>query len=216
MLFFDRIPEVWLTGFSNLFVEGGLAAGQTVLLHAGASGVGTAGVQLVCQAGARVLVTVGSEAKAAFCTKLGADLAINYKQLDFSEAVFAATHGQGVDLILDPVGGPYLERNLKLLKPWGKLINIGLLGGRQASLDMAPVLGKSLKIIGSRLRARPLAEKIEITRKFRQRFWPLLINGSMAPVVDTVFPVSEAGAAHHYVGQNRNIGKVILKVPQGQ
>jgi tumor protein p53-inducible protein 3 len=210
------IPEVWLTGFSNLFIEGGLSAGQTVLLHAGASGVGTAGIQLARQAGARVMVTVGSGAKAAFCTKLGADLAIIYKQQDFAETVFAATDNLGVDLILDPVGGPYLERNLKLLKPGARLVNIGLMGGRQASLDMALVLGKSLKIIGSRLRARPLAEKIEITRQFRQRFWPLLIDGTMAPVIDTVFPVAEAGAAHQYVACNRNIGKVILEVPQGR
>ena len=206
------VPEVWLTAFSNLFIEGDLTSGQRVMIHAGGSGVGTAGVQMATAAGALVYVTAGSEAKLDRCRELGASLAINYKEQDFAEAVRDATQGQGVDLILDPVGGAYLEKNIKLLKENGRLINIGLLGGSTAELNLGTVLGKSLRIIGTRLRSRPLAQKIEIIRRFADRFWPLLESGRLKPVIDTVFPITESGAAHDYVRQNRNIGKVILQI----
>lgn len=206
------IPEAWLTAFSNLFLEGDLKSGEKVMLHAGASGVGTAGIQMAHETGADVYVTAGSQAKLSACLELGAGLAINYKTQDFFEAVMDATDGQGVDLILDPVGAAYLNRNLNLLKINGRLVIIGLLSGSTAELNLGAVLGKSLRIIGTRLRARPLAQKISITQKFKDRFWPLLEAGRIKPVIDKVFPIRDAQAAHAHVRQNRNIGKVILEV----
>ena len=206
------VPEVWLTAFLNLFLEGELEAGQTVLIHAGGSGVGTAGVQMARESGAAVFTTAGGEQKLAKCLELGASLAINYKTQDFSREILAATAGQGVDLILDPVGGSHLRQNLQILKENGRLVNIGLLGGRTAEIDLGWVLGKSLRIIGSRLRSRSLEEKISITRKFKARFWPLLKAGKMQPVIDRVFPITAAQEAHEYVRQNRNTGKVILEL----
>ena len=206
------IAEVWLTAFVNLFIEGTLRPGEAVMIHAGGSGVGTAGIQMAREAGAVVYVTAGTPAKLDKCRALGAELTVNYKEEDFFEAAMAATGDRGVDLVLDPVGGAYLYRNLNLLKENGRLVNIGLLGGSTAEMNLATVLGKSLRIIGSRLRSRPLAEKIAITRQFKERFWSLLEGDHIQPVIDTVFPIEEAQAAHAYVRENRNIGKVILEV----
>ncbi len=206
------IPEVWLTAFVNLFMEGALQSGESVMIHAGGSGVGTAGIQMAREAGALVYITAGAQAKLDKCRGLGATLAVNYKEQDFFEEVMTATGGKGVDLILDPVGGAYLNQNLNLLKENGRLVTIGLLGGNSAEMNMATVLGKSLRIIGSRLRSRPLTEKIAITQQFKERFWPLLEGGKLQPVIDTVFPIAEATAAHAYVRENRNTGKVILEV----
>jgi tumor protein p53-inducible protein 3 len=207
------VPEVWLTAFVNLFLEGGLQAGETVLIHAGASGVGTAAIQLAVQAGATPYITAGSQEKLSACRALGALLAINYKDEDFLTAVLAATDGRGVNLILDPVGGNYLERNVRVLAEYGRMVNIGLLGGAKGELDMGLLLRRSLRLAGSRLRPRPLAEKMAITRHFRERFWPLLLAGSLRPIIDCHFPLPEAQAAHTYVAQNQNIGKVILLAP---
>ena len=206
------LPEVWLTAFLNLFIEGGLQKGEPVLLHAGASGVGTAGIQMAHAGGAEVFVTAGTEQKLDACRKLGADLAINYKQQDFLTEIRRATQEKGVDLILDPVGGAYLDNNLQALAENGRLVNIGLMGGATAELNLGLVLGNSLRIIGSRLRPRPLAEKIDLTRQFQKRFWPLLESGKLQPVVDRIFPIRRANDAHDYVRQNRNTGKVILEV----
>lgn len=159
-----------------------------------------------------VCVTAGSESKLSRCRDLGATVAVNYKEQDFLAEILNRREGKGVDLILDPVGGSYLERNLKLLNENGRLVNIGLLGGASAELNLGLVLGKSLRIIGSRLRSRPLSEKIRITRAFKKRFWSWLENGTLHPVVDCVIPIQEAQTAHHYVEQNKNVGKVILEV----
>lgn len=206
------VPEVWLTAYTNLCLEGGLKNGQTLLVHAGASGVGTAAIQLGKELGARVLVTAGSVEKRRRCRELGAAWAIDYQREDFAEAVMAFTDGEGVDLVLDCVGGPYLARHIGILKPYGRLITIGVMGGSRGSLDLAAVLMKSLTLKGTRLRARSRQEKAAITRRFRDRFWPLLVAGKMAPVVDRVFPITAAVEAHQYVRENRNIGKVILEV----
>ncbi len=206
------IPEVWLTAFSNLFLEGALQSGERVMLHAGGSGVGTAGIQLARAAGATVYATVGTEAKLAKCRELGARLAVNYKKQDFFKEVMGDTEDQGVDLILDPVGADYLTQDLNLLRVNGRLVVIGLLGGRTAEIDLGALLGKGLRIIGTRLRARPLAEKILITRDFQERFWPMLEQGRLQPVIDRVFPIEEAQAAHDHVRQNINTGKVILEM----
>ena len=206
------VPEVWYTAYINLFDEGALKAGETVLIHAGASGVGTAAIQLAVDAGARAFATAGSEEKVARCRELGAALAVNYKEADFVAEVMAATNGEGVDVILDPVGGGYLARNVSLLKPFGRLVNIANLGGSKGELDMGRVLGRRLRIIGSTLRGRPVAEKIAITRKFEADVWPRLADGRLRPIIDRVFPIAAAQAAHAYVLENRNIGKVILEL----
>lgn len=206
------IPEVWLTAFVNLFQEGDLKPGESVLIHAGGSGVGTAAIQLAREAGAIPFITAGTQAKLVRGRALGAVLAVNYKTDDFYEAVMAATNDYGVDLILDPVGADYLDRNLRALAFRGRLVEIGLLSGAEASFNMGLLLGKRLKIIGSTLRTRPVEEKIALTRAFRDRFWPLLVSGKMTPIIDQTFPIQEAQAAHQYVRENRNIGKVILTI----
>ncbi len=206
------IPEVWLTAFSNLFMEGGLQSGERVLLHAGGSGVGTAGIQLARAAGATVYATAGSEAKLDKCRQLGASLAVNYKKQDFFKELMGVTQDQGVDLILDPVGAAYFTQDLNLLRVNGRLVIIGLLSGSMAEINLGALLGKGLRIIGTRLRARPLAEKIRITREFKERFWPMLEQGRLRPVIDRVFPIKEAQAAHDQVRQNLNTGKVVLEM----
>lgn len=204
------VPEVWLTAFVNLFLEGKLQAGETALIHAGASGVGTAAIQLAKAAGATVYVTAGATHKLDRCRELGADLAINYKEQDFSAEILAVS--DGVDVILDPVGGGYLARNAEVCRRFGRIVNIGLLGGAQAQINMAHVLRKRLTIIGSTLRTRALAEKIAITKQFAGRFWEQLLSGELQIVIDSQFPVEQAQQAHDYVAQNRNIGKVVLTV----
>ena len=206
------VPEVWYTAYVNLFLEGELVAGETVLIHAGASGVGTAAIQLANAAESTVFVTAGSEEKLLACRKLGAELAINYKQDDFWAKVMTATQDQGVDLILDPVGGGYLDRNVRSLKRFGRLVNIGQLGGSHGEMNMGLLLGKRLRIIGSTLRSRSPAEKIKITKQFEAGYWPLLRSGELKPIIDITFPIEQAHEAHKYVAQNKNIGKVILLV----
>jgi len=206
------IPEVWLTAFLNLFIEGGLEAGQAVLVHAGASGVGTAAIQMAREAGAVVFATAGSEPKRDTCRELGATLAIDYRTRDFAAEILAHTSGKGVDLILDPVGGTHLGRNLSVLTPGGRLVLIGLMGGSRSEIDLGLVLGKSLRLTGSRLRHRPVSEKSRINRAFVQRCWPLLASGRMHPVIDRVFPIPQAEAAHAYVRESRNVGKVVLEI----
>ncbi len=206
------VPEVWLTAFVNLFLEGDLKKGETVLIHAGASGVGTAAIQLAAVTECQVIVTASQPEKLAKCRELGASTAINYKEQDFLQETLAATGGEGVDVILDPVGGAYLDRNVKALKPFGRLVNIGLLSGGHGEMDMARLLRNRLKIIGSTLRSRPPAEKIKIVKQFESGFWPLLKSGELQPVIDTTFPITQAQEAHDYVAQNKNIGKVVLVV----
>ena len=206
------VPEVWLTADTNLFQEGGLTRGETVLIHAGASGVGTAAIQLACEMGARTAVTAGSAAKLDACRTLGAAIAVDYQSENFREVIEAQTNGEGVDLVLDCIGGAYLADHISLLKPYGRLINIGLLGGTHASIDMAAILMKSLTLKGTRLRARSRQAKGLATRRFRDRFWPLLVAGKLRPVIDRIFPIAAASEAHAYIKANRNIGKVILEV----
>ena len=206
------IPEVWLTAFVNLFGEGQLQSGERVLIHAGGSGVGTAAVQLAHAVGAIPFVTAGTEAKLARCRELGASVAINYKVHNFLEAVMEVTDGEGVDLILDPVGGSYLAQNIRALRRFGRLINIGLLGGLKGELNMGHVLRKRLHLVGSTLRTRPVSEKIAITHQFADRFWAKFLSRELKPIIDTIFPITEAQAAHQYVLENRNIGKVVLSM----
>lgn len=205
------VPEVWLTAFLNLIVEGGLQRGERVLIHAGGSGVGTAAIQVARETGAEVFITAGQEQKLEKGRQLGASLALNYKKVDFAERILGETAGEGVDLVLDPVGADNLERNLQVLRVTGRLVLIGLLSGGKTAVDLGLVLGKRLRVTGSLLRPRPLQEKIALTCRFEAEVWPLLRGGVVEPVIDSVFAIEDAAAAHEYVRQNRNTGKVILR-----
>ncbi|HXV43900.1 MAG TPA: NAD(P)H-quinone oxidoreductase [Anaerolineae bacterium] len=206
------VPEVFYTAYVNIFMEANLQKGETVLIHGAASGVGTAAIQLVCEAGGRAIATAGTDEKIAYCAELGAELAVNYKKEDFAERVLAHTNSQGVDIILDNVGAAYLERNVRLLKLKGRLVFIGTMSGSQAEINIGALMGRRLRLIGSVLRPRLLAEKVEIKEKFAAQFWPLLLNGTIQPIIDSVYPVEQADEAHQRMAENKNIGKIILKV----
>lgn len=206
------IPEVFYTAFVNLFMEAGLQQGETALIHGGASGVGTAAIQLLREAGCPVFVTAGTDEKTARCAELGAELAINYKQEDFAERIRAYTNGQGVDVILDIVGAPYFERNLQLLKLRGRLVFISTLGGAQTELNLRALMGRRLRLIGSVLRARSLAEKVEIKERFMAQFWAKLQDGTIQPIIDSVYPIEQANEAQQRMANDENIGKIILQV----
>ncbi|MEM7130714.1 MAG: NAD(P)H-quinone oxidoreductase [Chloroflexota bacterium] len=202
------VPEVWLTAFVNLFLEGNLQSGESALIHAAASGVGTAAIQLAKAIGAKAYATAGADHKLDFCQELGADLLVNRKSQDFQEEIQKIS--SSVDVVLCPVGADYLEKNLAVLGRLGRLVLIGLLSGAKSQINLGQVMGKRLKIVGSTLRSRPLDEKIAITQEFSQRFWPQLRNGTLRPIIDTTYPMQEAQAAHAHVRADKNIGKVIL------
>jgi putative PIG3 family NAD(P)H quinone oxidoreductase len=206
------IPEVFYTAYMTLVAEAGLAAGETVLIHAGGSGVGTAATQLARTLGARVLVTAGDAEKLARCRELGAEGTINYKEEDFAERGRALTDGRGVDVILDCVGGQYLERNVALLAPKGRLVIIGLMGGAKADINLALIVGKRLRVIGTVLRTRTLAEKLALTACVRETILPRLADGTIRPVIDSIYDLAAAAQAHERVAANANFGKVILRV----
>jgi tumor protein p53-inducible protein 3 len=206
------IPEVFLTAFVNIFMEADFKEGETVLLHGGGSGVGTAAIQLVRKAGGRIIVTAGKQEKINKCQELGAHFVINYTEEDFVQRVRDYTDGAGVDVIIDMVGADYLERNLSLLKPRGRLVFIATQSGSRAEVDLRLLMGRRLRMIGSVLRGRALEEKVEITRHFMTRFWPLLESGAIQPIIDSVFPIEQANEAHQYIAEYKNIGKIILKI----
>lgn len=205
------VPEAFLTAGENLFELGRLAAGETVLIHAGASGVGTAAIQLARDAGARVIATAGTPEKRERCLSLGAELALD-RHRDFSAEVEEATGGRGVGVILDLVGASYWEQNLRALSRGGRLLLVGLVGGAKASVDLSVLLRKSLTVIGSTLRGQSLAGKIALTDRFRARTMPRLAAGAIQPVLDRVFHLAEAAEAHRYLESDRNIGKVVLRM----
>jgi putative PIG3 family NAD(P)H quinone oxidoreductase len=206
------VPEVFLTVFLNLFQLAGLAAGGAALVHGGGSGIGTAAIQLVKAAAATIVVTAGSEEKCRRCRELGADLAVNYQSADFVEEAKAATGGYGVDVVLDSIGAPYLERNLAALRTGGSLILIGLMGGARAELNLASLLVRRLRVIGSTLRARPVEEKTELTEAFWHRFGDALADGRVRPVVDRVLPFEQAAEAHRVMKASQHFGKIVLQV----
>lgn len=206
------IPEAFYTAFVNVVQEASLAAGERVLIHAGASGVGTAAIQLVKARGAVAYVTAGSDEKLARCKALGADAGINYKTESFADRIADLTAKKGVDIILDCVGGSYLESNVASLRSQGRLVIIGLMGGTKADLNLGLLVSRRLRVIGSVLRPRSLAEKTAITDAFRAEVLPLFASGKLKPIVDAVYPIADAAAAHDYVAANRNFGKVVLTI----
>jgi putative PIG3 family NAD(P)H quinone oxidoreductase len=206
------LPEVFLTVYSNVFWLGELGAGERVLVHGGGSGVGTATIQMVREAGGVVLVTAGSEEKCRRCVELGAAAAIDYKKEDFPQRVLDLTEGKGVDVILDSIGASYLEGNLRCLAIGGRLVVIGLTGGSKATVELAVLMIKRQQVIGSTLRARPVAEKQAIVAGFLERFGAAVEAGRLRPVVDRVLPLAQAGEAHRLVAASEHFGKVVLSV----
>ena len=206
------IPEVFATAYLNLFMEARLARGEYAVIHAGASGVGTAAIQMCKAFGNPVFVTAGSQDKIDRCIEFGADAGLNRHEGDFSGAVRKWTGGRGADVILDPVGGAYLTANLASLATDGRLVIIGLLGGATADVALGTMMVKRLRIIGSTLRARSIAAKATIMDALKERVWPLLENGTIRPVVERVYAIEEAADAHDLIAGNQTFGKVVLRV----
>ena len=205
------LPEACFTVWTNVFDRGGLKAGERFLVHGGAGGIGTAAIQLAREFGASVFATAGGPEKCAFCERLGAS-AIDYNREDFLERVRTLTAGQGVDLILDMIGGPYLQRNLDSLAPDGRLVLIAVQGGPKADINLLPVFLKRLSITGSTLRPRSVAEKAAIAAALRERVWPLLEAGRIKPLVHATFPLADAAEAHRLMESGRHVGKIVLTV----
>jgi putative PIG3 family NAD(P)H quinone oxidoreductase len=204
------LPETVCTVWSNVFLTANLQPGETLLVHGGASGIGTTAIQLAKSVGAKVLVTVGSKEKAKRCVELGADAAIDYKDEDFVERVRELTDGHGADVILDNIGAKYLARNVDALADSGRLVIIGLQGGARAELDLAKLMHKRGAVIGTALRSRPLAQKAAIVASVREHVWPLVASGAFRVVVDRKVPMPQAADAHRAVEASEHVGKVIL------
>ncbi len=205
-------PEVFLTAFLNLFMLGEVKTGGAALVHGGGSGVGTAAITLLREAGITSMVTAGSDDKCQRCRTHGADVAINYRAGDFAPQVREATGGRGVDVVLDSIGGRYFAENLECLAVDGRLVIIGLMGGAKADLNLAMLLLRRLRVIGSTLRARSVADKAEIVSRFLERFGSALAAGRIKPVIDRILPLERAAEAHRVVQSSVHFGKVVLRV----
>lgn len=203
------LPETFFTVWSNVFMRGGLQAGERFLVHGGSSGIGTTAIQLAHALGARVFATAGSDAKCAACRTLGAAQAINYHDVDFVDVMRGLG---GADLILDMVGGPYMQRNIKALADDGRLVQIAFLQGPKAHLNMLEVLTRRLTITGSTLRPQSDLAKARIAVQLRDKVWPLLDAGVIAPVIDSEFALADAASAHARMESNAHIGKIVLKI----
>jgi NADPH2:quinone reductase len=206
------LPEVAITVWSNVFEIGRLSAGETVLLHGGTSGIGTFAIQLARSLGSRVIVTAGSDDKCARCLDLGADHAINYRTEDFGEAARRMTGGKGVDVILDIVGGDYIQRGLETLAPGGRLVSLGFKQATKVEVDCALIQTKNLQLTGSRLRPRPVAEKGRLVAEVRKKVWPLVESGAIKPVVDSVYAVKDVQDAHRRMESSEHVGKILLEL----
>ena len=204
--------ETYFTVWSTVFMRGRLQAGESFLVHGGSSGIGTTAIQLAHAFGARVFTTAGSDEKCALCESLGAEAAINYKTQDFGEEIRRITHGRGVDLILDMVGGAYIPRNIRALALEGRLVMIAFLGGAKAELNFARIMMKRLEITGATLRPQSDQAKAEIAEALNARVWPLLASGKIRPIMDQSFPLEEASAAHARIESADHIGKITLTV----
>ncbi len=204
------IPETFFTVWTNVFDRGGLKPGESLLVHGGASGIGTTAIQLAKAFGATVFITAGSAEKCAACEALGADLAIDYKTADFVEAVKQATGKKGVDVILDMVGGDYVARNYHAAAEDGRIVQIAFLRGANPTVDLNPLMRKRLTHTGSTLRPRPVAFKAEIARALEEKVWPLIAAGTVKPVMDSVFPLEKASEAHAALDADHT-GKIVLE-----
>ncbi len=208
------VPETYFTVWTNVFERGRLAAGEWFLVHGGSSGIGTTAIQLAKAFGARVIATAGSAEKGEACRRLGADVAVNYNETDFVEAVRAATEGRGADLILDMVGGDYIPRNHEAAAVEGRIVQIAFLKSAKVELDLRKLMVKRLTHTGSTLRPRSVAEKAAIARALEERVWPLLGQGRCKPVIDSTFPLERAAEAHARMESSAHVGKIVLTVSE--
>ncbi|MFN3891662.1 MAG: NAD(P)H-quinone oxidoreductase [Beijerinckiaceae bacterium] len=207
------IPETFFTVWVNAFMTGRLSAGETALVHGGSSGIGTTAIMLAKAIGAKIIVTAGSDDKCAACEKLGADLAINYRAKDFVAEVKAFTGGQGVDVVLDMIGGPYVQRNMECAGMDARLVQIAYQQGYKiADFDMRPISSKRLVLTGSTLRPRTVEQKAAIADSLRERVWPLLNAGKIRPIIDSTYPLAEASKAHARMETSAHVGKIVLTV----
>lgn len=206
------LPEAFFTVWSTLFDIGKLQKGESVLIHGGASGIGVAAIQLASAFGAKVIATAGTEAKVKLCRRLGAKAAVNYTKKDFVAEAKAMTKGQGVNLVLDMVGGDYIQRNIGVLAMDGRLVFISFLKGATAGVNFAPILAKRLTLTGATLRARPLGYKERLRNDLLQKAWPLVYKGKVRPVVDSLFPLAKASDAHRRMEGGTHAGKIVLTV----
>ncbi len=204
------LPEVTCTVWSNVFLTANIQPGQWLLAHGGSSGIGTMAIQLAKAVGAHVAVTAGTQEKLDFCRELGAELLVNYKEEDFVAAVREGTGGHGVDVILDNMGAKYLARNVDALAVGGRLVVIGLMGGRRAELDLGLLLSKRAAVIATTLRARPDSEKATIVAAVREHVWPLIESGVVRPVIHSRHPLEDAAAAHREMEASTHLGKILL------
>jgi putative PIG3 family NAD(P)H quinone oxidoreductase len=205
------IPEVFLTAWDALVVQGGLTSGRTALVHAGASGVGTAAIQVARAIGARVIVTA-SAGKLGRCRELGAEVTVDYASDDFVAAALGATGGLGVDTVLDVVGGDYVNRNIDALAVGGTIVQVGVMGGGRTAVDVGKLLPKRATIVGTVLRSRPLEQKISLTRRFAREVLPLFAAGVLVPVIDSRFPLDRIAEAHVLLESNATVGKIVIDV----
>ncbi|MEJ2442464.1 MAG: NAD(P)H-quinone oxidoreductase [Exilibacterium sp.] len=206
------VPETFFTVWSNVFDRGNLKTGESLLVHGGSSGIGTAAIQMAAARGARVFTTAGSEEKCQACRELGAEIAVNYREKDFVAVLTQATGKQGVDVILDMVGGDYISRNVALAAMDGRIINIAYLQGATAEVNFLPIMLKRLTLTGSTLRPQSPATKAAIAENLRRHIWPLIEAGKIKPVIARRFPLAEAAAAHRFMESGRHIGKIVLTV----
>jgi NADPH:quinone reductase len=204
------LPETVCTVWLNVFERGRLRSGETLLVHGGASGIGTTAITLGKAWGARVVVTAGTAAKCAACRALGADVAINYREADFVAATRQATDGHGADVILDMVGGDYIARDVTACAIDGRIALIALQGGSKAELDLRALLSKRLTLSASTLRAQPVASKGRLVAAVREQVWPLFASHGLKPVIQARFPLAEAAAAHRLMEANTHVGKILL------
>lgn len=208
----SAVPETYFTVWTNVFDRGRLTGGETFLVHGGASGIGTTAIQLAKSFGARVFTTASTDEKCREIEALGAERAINYKTEDFVAVTKELTDGKGVDLILDMVGGDYIQRNISALAVEGRLVYIAFLGGPKAEVNFAPVMLKRLTITGSTLRPQSIQAKADIAKSLQEKVWPLLNAGTVSPIIDSVFPLEKANEAHKRIDDSAHIGKIMLKV----
>jgi NADPH2:quinone reductase len=209
------LPETFFTVWTNVFDRAGLKPGETLLIHGGASGIGTTAIQLATALGSRVIVTASSEDKCAACLALGASAAINYSQDDFVEKVAELTDGQGANVILDMVGGDYIERNIKAAAIEGRIVNIAFLRGAEAKLNFMPIMLKRLTLTGSTLRPQSKEQKAAIASSLQEKVWPLISDGTIRPKMAAEFPMADAESAHRLMESHDLIGKIVLNI-QGQ
>jgi NADPH:quinone reductase len=206
------LPETFFTVWNNVFLRGGLKAGESFLIHGGSGGIGSAAIQIAKAMGATVFATASTDEKCDACKRLGADRAINYRTENFVEIVKAETPNRGVDVILDMIGGAYVQRNIKALAVEGRLVQIAFDTGAQVDLNLMSILLKRLTLTGSTLRPRSAEFKAEIARQLRNRVWPKIEAGTIKPVIHAVFPLDEAADAHRMMEQGGHIGKIVLEV----